>query len=161
MMQATLGRMLTAAADDSRCVDVTARKVHQVSVIGLALVALLVGGPVGALLAALDGVVMAVGRFWEPADIFRVFVIRVAEPRGWLRPRSRPEDLETRRVARVMGGVALLAIGGLLLADARLAALLVAAPLLAMIATDAMLNVCAMCLVRYRARMVRFALTGQ
>src|SRR4051812_28465560 len=80
------------------CADVTARKVHQYTVVGLAVVALLVRGPLGVALLGIAGAVMLFGRFWGPADIFRQAVWRVAEPRGWLSPNMVPEELGTRRV---------------------------------------------------------------
>lgn len=148
-----------AAAGEIVCHDVTARRAHQYAVVAVAALALLIGGPVGAILAALDGAIMALGRFWWPADIFRQAVWRVAEPRGWLQARPVPEDMTTRRLARVLGGLALFAVAAALAAGRLPVALLIAVPLCAMILFDATVNFCALCFLRYRARLLRYRLT--
>ncbi len=57
--------------------DVTARKVHQWAMVGLIAVAFLVSAPAAAVLLAVAGAVMLVGRFWWPADIFRQLTWRL------------------------------------------------------------------------------------
>lgn len=143
------------------CADLTARKVHQYTVVGLAVLALVLGGPAGASLLVLDGLVMAVGRFWRPADLFRQVVWRIAQPRGWLAPVLVPEDLGTRRVARVLGGVALLAMAAATAAGDRLLAAGIGVPLLAMILADAAASFCALCFLHFQARRLRFVLSGR
>src|SRR5262249_60975193 len=86
--------------------DVTARKVHQWAMVAIVLVAFLLGTPGAAVLLALAGAVMLVGRFWWPADIFRQVTWRFLEPAGLLRRRGVHEDHEKRRVARVLGRAA-------------------------------------------------------
>jgi len=140
--------------------DVTARKVHQTAILLLTVGALARGGAGGALLSALAGAVMLVGRFWWPADVFRQFVWKVAEPRGWLTARPVAEDIETRRVARVLGGAGLLGIAAALATGRRPAALGLGLPLGGMILADAVANVCALCLVRYQARLWRYRILG-
>ena len=153
------GQVLPAAGIE--CADVTARKAHQYTVVALALLGLLAAGAAGAALLALDGVVMLVGRFWPPADVFRQFVWRVAEPRGWLAPRLVPEERGTRRVARALGGIAFFVIAAALYTGNALLAWIVAVPLCAMILFDAMVSFCALCFVHYQARRLRFILANR
>jgi hypothetical protein len=91
--------------------DVTARKAHQWTMVALIAIGFVLGDAPGWILVGLAGLIMLVGRFWWPADVVRQLVWRVAEPRGWLARVERAEDHDTRRVARVLGGIAWL--GGL------------------------------------------------
>jgi hypothetical protein len=102
--------------------DVTARKAHQWTMIGLVALGFVLGEPKGAVPLALAGAIMLVGRFWWPADLVRQFVWRVAEPAGWLARVEREEDHATRRVARILGGVVWLACALLLVLGATLLA---------------------------------------
>ncbi len=139
-------------------VDVTARKAHQYAVAALTALGLLLAGWAGAALVGVAGAVMLLGRFWWPADLFRQFVWRVAEPRGWLTRRDVPEDRQTRRIARALGGIALLLSAAALAADGRLIALLIGVPVGGMIVLDASTDLCLLCLVRYQARLARYRL---
>jgi hypothetical protein len=143
------------------CADLTARKVHQYAVVAVAVFGVVIGGSLGAALMAFDGVVMLVGRFWGPADVFRQFVWRVAQPRGWLAPRLVPEEMGTRRIARALGGVAFFAIAAALAAGNSALALVITVPLVAMILFDATVNFCALCFVNYQARRLRFLLASR
>lgn len=88
--------------------DKSARKFHQFALVTTLVVAYVVDGPAAAALVTFAGAVMLVGRFWWPADVFRQLAWRVLEPAGILPRRDVVEDHETRRVARVLGGIALL-----------------------------------------------------
>lgn len=88
--------------------DVTARKFHQGVCVALLALAFVIGPSSGLWLVALVGAVLLLGRFWWPADLFRQFNWRVLEPAGILKRREAQEDHETRRIARVLGGVVLL-----------------------------------------------------
>jgi hypothetical protein len=149
-----------APPKEIECADVTARKAHQFAVVAVALLGLLLGGAAGAALLLVDGLIMAVGRFWGPADVFRQVVWRVAEPRGWLRPNPVPEERGTRRIARVLGGLGLLAGAGALYAGNPLLAAVITVPLSLMILLDATLNFCALCFLRYQAQALRYRLRG-
>src|SRR3569623_532355 len=85
--------------------DVTARKTHQWAMVVLVVAGFLLGDQAGAVVLALAGVVMLVGRFWWPADVVRQLVWRALEPAGILRRKDVHEDRATRRVARAIGGV--------------------------------------------------------
>lgn len=124
----------------------TARKVHQWAMVALVAIAFLVEGVPGAVLLAVAGLVMLAGRFWWPADVFRQLTWRVLEPAGLLRRRDVQEDHETRRVARVLGGIAWLAAAALLLLGVPVAAWVVAIPIAVMVALDAAADFCALCL---------------
>jgi Domain of unknown function (DUF4395) len=132
--------------------DVTARKVHQWAVVGLVAIAFLVQGVPAAALLALAGLVMLLGRFWWPADVFRQLTWRVLEPAGLLRRRDLHEDHETRRIARVLGGGAWVAAAALLLAGATALAWVVALAIAVMVVLDAAVDFCALCFVLARAR---------
>ena len=132
--------------------DVTARKVHQWAMVASIALAFLIGGPISALILALAGAIMLVGRFWWPADIFRQLTWRVLEPSGLLRRREAAEDHETRRVARVMGGAAWLSSAALVLLQLSLAAWIIAFGIAVMVALDAAANFCALCFVVARLR---------
>ena len=94
--------------------DVTARKFHQGVCVALLAIAFVLGAHIGLWLVALVGVVLLLGRFWWPADIFRQFNWRVLEPAGILQRREAQEDHETRRIARMLGGAVLLVSAALL-----------------------------------------------
>ena len=102
----------------------------------------------GPLLVGLVGVVVLLGRFWWPADVFRQVAWRVLEPTGLLKRVDRVEDHSTRRVARVLGGGLLLASGMLLAAEATWAWAIVAAIGL-MIFLDAAFDFCVLCELTY------------
>lgn len=97
------------ADEASQTFDVSARKFHQITCVALLALGYILQPPGGLWLVALVGFVLAAGRFWWPADLFRQFAWRVLEPSGVLKQREAVEDHATRRVARVMGGGALLA----------------------------------------------------
>jgi hypothetical protein len=133
--------------------DVTARKVHQWTVVTLSLVAFVLGGAAGGLLMLAVGVVMVAGRFRDEADLFRGFYGAVLAPRGLLRPRMVVEDRATRRVARVLGGSVQIAAGLLALVDVAAGvgwALVLLVAL--MVALDAALDFCALCFVVHQLR---------
>jgi len=126
--------------------DVTARKVHQWAMVALVAAAFLLGAtPLAPALLVFAGLVMLVGRFWWPADVFRQITWRVLEPAGLLPRRELHEDHETRRVARVIGGTAWLVSAVLLVAGLPLAAWVVAFAIGVMVALDAAVDFCALC----------------
>ena len=132
--------------------DVTARKVHQWAMVVLIAAAFLIGPPVAAVLLAVAGGVMLVGRFWWPADIFRQVTWRLLEPAGVLRRREVHEDHETRRVARVIGGFAWLLAAVLLLLQVTVLAWVIAFAIAVMVVLDAAVNFCALCFLVARVR---------
>lgn len=129
--------------------DITARKVHQATCVALLATGFVVGEPAGVWLATLVGVVMLAGRFWWPADIFRQLTWRVLEPAGIVRRRDVREDHNTRRIARTIGGIVLLA-GAALLAAGTAAGWILIAPIAIMIALDAVFNFCVLCFLTYQ-----------
>jgi hypothetical protein len=139
--------------------DVTARKAHQWSMVGLVVVGFVLGEPRGALPLAFAGAIMLIGRFWWPADLVRQFVWRVAEPAGWLARREREEDHTTRRVARVLGGLVWLLCAVLVVAGASTAAWLMSGLIAAMVALDASVDFCALCFVAARLDRLRLKLS--
>ena len=132
--------------------DVTARKVHQWAMVVLVVAAFLVEGVPAAALLALAGVVMLVGRFWWPADVFRQLTWRVLEPAGLLRRREVHEDHDTRRVARVLGGAAWIVSAALLLLGVPVLPWVLALAIAVMVALNAVANFCVLCFVVARAR---------
>jgi hypothetical protein len=139
--------------------DVTARKAHQWTMVGLVAIAFMLGEPRGALPLALAGLIMLVGRFWWPADLVRQFVWRVAEPAGWLPRVDREEDHATRRVARVLGGIVWLACAGAILAGFAAVAWVLSAAIALMVALDASVDFCALCYVMARLDRLGLKLT--
>lgn len=134
--------------------DITARKFHQIVCVLLIAVAFVAGKPLDLALLAVVGLVLAAGRYWWPADLLRQFVWRVLEPSGILRRREVVEDHETRRVARVLGGLVLLASAVLIAFGAQWAwipALLIAV----MISLDAAFDFCALCAVTHTVARVQ------
>jgi Domain of unknown function (DUF4395) len=132
--------------------DVTARKVHQWSMVALVALAFLLGGPAAVVLLAIAGVVMLGGPFWWSFDLFRQLTWRLPEPSGILRRREVHEDHETRRTARVLGGTVWLVAGALLLLHLPLVAWTLAFPVAAMVVLDAALDFCALCFVLHLVR---------
>jgi Domain of unknown function (DUF4395) len=139
--------------------DVTARKAHQWTMVALVAGGFVLGEPRGAVPLALAGAIMLAGRFWWPADIVRQFVWRVAEPAGWLARVEREEDHATRRLARVLGGLVWLVAAGLLLGGFAPVAWLLTAAIAIMVALDASIDFCALCLVVARLDRLGFKLT--
>jgi hypothetical protein len=139
--------------------DVTARKTHQWTMVGLVVLGFVLGEPDGALPVALAGAIMLLGRFWWPADVVRQFVWRVAEPAGWLKRVEREEDHATRRIARVLGGVIWLVSAALILAGLAVPGWLLSGAIALMVALDASLDFCALCYVMARLDRLGFRLT--
>src|SRR5262245_49744709 len=117
-MSADRGSTGSERPDGLPTYDVTARKAHQWTMLALVAIGFLLGGPIGAIPLALAGAIMLAGRFWWPADLVRQAVWRGLEPWGILQRRELHEDRETRRVARVIGG--LVWLGAAVLVVARL-----------------------------------------
>ncbi|HYW24847.1 MAG TPA: DUF4395 family protein [Terriglobales bacterium] len=132
--------------------DVTARKVHQWAMIALVALAFLVQGETACVLLGVAGIVMLVGRFWWPADVFRQLTWRVLEPAGLLRRRDVHEDHETRRVARLIGGGVWIVSAVLLMFDLSIVAWVLALGIAVMVALDAIADFCVLCFVVARAR---------
>jgi cbb3-type cytochrome oxidase subunit 1 len=126
--------------------DRTARKAHQWTMVVLVLAGLILGGFAGTVLLAIAGLIMLAGRFWWPADVVRQLTWRVLEPAGLLKRDDVHEDHETRRIARIIGGVIWL-VAALLLAVNPVLAWLITIPVAVMVALDATLNFCALCFV--------------
>jgi hypothetical protein len=125
--------------------DVTARKAHQWTMVGLVALGFVLGEPPGAVPLALAGLIMLIGRFWWPADLVRQFVWRVAEPAGWLPRIEREEDHTTRRVARVLGGLIWLGAAVLILAGFATVAWVLSGAIALMVVLDASVDFCALC----------------
>jgi hypothetical protein len=116
--------------------DVSARKFHQAVCVVLLALGYVLGPPAHAWLIGLVGAVLLIGRFWWPADLFRQLAWRVLEPAGLLPRREVVEDHATRRVARVLGGAALIA-SALAIAAGQPLAWIVVAAMAVMIGLDA------------------------
>lgn len=125
--------------------DVTARKAHQWTMVALVVAGFLLGNRVGPVLVAVAGLIMLVGRFWWPADLVRQLTWRVLEPRGLLKRRDRVEDHQTRRLARVMGGVLWLVAAALVVAGLPVPGWALAGLIAVMVVLDAALDFCALC----------------
>ncbi len=116
----------------------------------LVLAGLVLGGMGGALLLAVAGAIMLVGRFWWPADLVRQVVWRVLEPARVLRRDDVHEDHATRRIARVLGGAIWLVAAAAMLTGSWLLAWILTLPIVAMVALDAAFDFCALCFVVVR-----------
>ncbi len=125
--------------------DVTARKAHQWTMVALVITGFLLGDRLGWLPLAVAGVVMLAGRFWWPADVVRQLTWRVLEPMRILPRVERVEAHETRRVARVIGGLVWLVAAVLVLAHFAIAAWVIAFAIAVMVVLDAALDFCALC----------------
>ena len=113
----------------------------------LVLLGVVFGGTAGVLLLAIAGLIMLAGRFWWPADVVRQLPWRVLEPAGILKRDDVHEDHETRRIARIIGGVIWL-LTALLLSANPVLAWVITIPIIVMVALDASLNFCALCFIR-------------
>ncbi len=136
-----------ATTTDLPVYDRTARKAHQWTMVVLVLAGLILGGIPGSVLLAVAGVIMLAGRFWWPADVVRQLTWRVLEPAGMLKRDDVHEDHETRRIARIIGGVVWL-VAALLLSVNPVVAWVITIPIAVMVSLDAGLNFCALCFVR-------------
>lgn len=133
------------AASITETFDVTARKFHQAACVALVVIGFVLGGTIGPWLVALVGLILFAGRFWWPADVFRQLAWRALEPAGILKRREVQEDHETRRVARVIGGLVLLA-GAALVAAGQAWAWVAIGAIAVMIAFD----FCLLCAITHR-----------
>jgi hypothetical protein len=138
---------MTTSTGDLPLYDRTARKAHQWTMIVLVLAGLILGGIPGTVLLVIAGGIMLAGRFWWPADVVRQLTWRVLEPAGILRRDDVHEDHETRRIARIIGGVIWL-LAALLLSVNPVIAWVITVPITVMVALDASLNFCALCFLR-------------
>ena len=136
--------------------DVTARKAHQWTMVALVATAFALEGVPATLLLAIAGTIMLAGRFWWPADLVRQLVWRVLEPAGILRRHEAHEDLQTRRLARVLGGAVWLLSAALLVVKLSVLAWALAFAIAVMLALDASVDFCALCFVF--VRLERFGL---
>ena len=136
---------MTTTTGDLPLYDRTARKAHQWTMVVLVLAGLILGGTAGVVLLAIAGAIMLAGRFWWPADVARQLTWRVFEPAGILKRDDVHEDHETRRIARIIGGVIWLLAALLLLEGYAVLAWVIALPIAVMVALDASLNFCALC----------------
>lgn len=135
--------------------DVTARKAHQWTMVALIVLGFLLGDRLGWLPLAIAGLIMLAGRFWWPADVVRQLTWRVLEPRGILKRVERVEDHETRRVARVLGGLVWLIAAVLVFIHLSLLAWVLAFAIAVMVVLDAALDFCALCFVVLRVERLR------
>ncbi len=138
---------MSAATMQTPVYDRTARKAHQWTMVALVAIGLILQGIPGALLLAVAGVIMLAGRFWWPADVVRQLVWRVLEPAGILKRDDVHEDHETRRIARMLGGIVWLLAAASLLAGNPVLAWVLTVPIAVMVALDASVNFCALCFV--------------
>jgi len=138
---------MSAATIQTPVYDRTARKAHQWTMVALVAAGLILQGIPGALLLTVAGVIMLAGRFWWPADVVRQLVWRVLEPAGILKRDDVHEDHETRRIARVLGGIIWLLAAGSMLAGNPVLAWVLTLPIAVMVALDASLDFCALCFV--------------
>jgi hypothetical protein len=129
--------------------DVTARKLHQSVTVLILILAFVLGGTAAWVLVGIDGLIMLVGRFWWPADVFRQLTWRVLEPAGILTRREVQEDHETRRVARAIGGAVFL-VGAALLAAGQAWAWVAIGAIGVMIALDAVFSFCVLCALTFQ-----------
>jgi len=125
--------------------------------VALVVLAFVFQGTLGAALLAIAGVIMLAGRFWWPADVVRQVVWRVLEPAGILKRDEVAEDHETRRVARIIGGIVWLASAVLLLQGFALAANVLSLLIAVMVALDASVNFCALCFLLAQVQQRRAA----
>lgn len=123
--------------------DVTARKVHQWAMVLLVVLAFIL--PPAHWLLFVAGLVMLGGRFFWPLDVARQLTWRVLEPAHILPRVERAEDHETRRVARVLGGLVWIAAGALVLAGLTGAGFVLAGLIAVMVVLDASVDFCALC----------------
>jgi Domain of unknown function (DUF4395) len=138
---------MSAATIQTPVYDRTARKAHQWSMVALVAAGLILQGIAGALLLTVAGLIMLAGRFWWPADVVRQLVWRVLEPAGILKRDDVHEDHETRRIARILGGIIWLLAAGSMLAGNLVLAWVLTLPIAVMVALDASLDFCALCFV--------------
>jgi hypothetical protein len=138
---------MSAATIQTPVYDRTARKAHQWTMVALVAAGLILQGIAGALLLTVAAVIMLAGRFWWPADVVRQLVWRVLEPAGILKRDDVHEDHETRRIARVLGGIIWLLAAGSMLTGNPVLAWVLTLPIAVMVALDASLDFCALCFV--------------
>lgn len=158
--------MAVRALHQTECTDVTARRAHQYGVVSLSLIGIATAWfstevVVAGVLLLGAGIIMGVGRFWAGADLFRQFVWRVAEPRGWVQANLVPEEMATRRVARVVGGAVLATAALFTWIDEPIAATALVALLVPMMLLDATTGICLLCFARVQVRLLQYRLTGR
>jgi hypothetical protein len=127
--------------------DITARKAHQWTMLGLLAVGFLVGEPASVVFVALAGAIMLLGRLWWQFDVVRQIVWRALEPWGVLRRYEAHEDRETRRIARTIGGLVWLAAAVLLAIRVTTVGWILTGAIAVMVLLDATVDFCALCFI--------------
>lgn len=127
--------------------DVTARKVHQWTMVVLVVAGFLLGDRFGPVLLLVAGAIMLVGRFWWPADLVRQFTWRVLEPRHLLPRRERAEDHSTRRIARVIGGAVWILAAAVIWLGLPVVGWAASLLIAVMVVLDAAIDFCVLCFV--------------
>ncbi len=99
-------------------VDRNTLRTNQAFIVGLTLLAFVIGQPAGVWIVLFTGLVMALGTIWEPLALFKQTHRRILKPAGILGPNVHPEDPMPHQFAQAVGAVFLLAATAALLGDA-------------------------------------------
>ncbi|MGH7861471.1 MAG: DUF4395 family protein [Candidatus Dormibacteraceae bacterium] len=125
--------------------DATARKVHQWLMVALVVIAFLGAARWAPIPLLIAGVIMVGGRFFWPLDVARQLTWRVLEPAHLLPRLDRAEDHQTRRIARVLGGVIWIAAAILVGAGLSTLGFVLAGLIAVMVVLDASVDFCVLC----------------
>jgi uncharacterized protein DUF4395 len=99
-------------------VDRNTLRTNQAFIVGLTLIAFIIGQPAGVWLVLFTGLVMALGTASDPLALFMQVHRRILKPAGILGPNVHVEDPMPHRFAQAVGATFLFAATIALLADA-------------------------------------------
>ena len=109
---------MTTDTETQYRVDRNTLRTNQAFIVGLTVIAFVIGQPAGVWLVLFTGLVMALGTVWEPLALFMQVHRRLLKPAGILGPNVHVEDPMPHRFAQAVGATFLLAATIALLADA-------------------------------------------
>lgn len=136
-----------AGGSDGRRVDHAALRVNQTFIIGLLILAFVLGS---AWLAAFVAVVMLLGTAVPSLSLFKVIYARVLRPAGLIKPDVIDDNPEPHRFAQGFGGVVLLTAVGALLAGVTVIGWALVGLVVVLAALNLFLGFCAGCFVYYQ-----------
>jgi len=99
-------------------VDRNTLRTNQAFIVGLTIIAFVIGQPAGVWVVLFTALVMALGTVWEPLALFMQFHRRLLKPAGILGSNVHVEDPMPHRFAQAVGATFLLAATAALLAGA-------------------------------------------
>ena len=141
-------------------VDTSALRVNQGLIVGLVLLAFVLGGAAGIWLVAIVAVSLAIGAAIPGRGPFQLLYRHVLRPAGWVRPRPEPGEAAPHRFAQTLGAAFLAAAFVALAAGADVVGWTLAAIVVALALVNLVFGFCAGCFAFLHLRRLWRATAG-